>query len=70
MNEMIKNKMNNMIILIDLYKIDFKNWMRISKYVIKKYGLNEWFKYTYYVLNKEEYEEIETQERTEYLMKM
>ena len=67
---MIKIKINNMIILIDLYKTDFKNWMRISKNVIKKYGFNEWLKYTYYVLNKEEYEEIETQEATKFLMNM
>ena len=33
---MIKIKINNKIILIDIFDIDFENWLKISNYIIDK----------------------------------
>ncbi len=66
---MIKIKINKTIIQIDLYHIDFKNWIRISKYIIEKYGFEYWLEYSYYVRHKDELEQKETQEALEFIMK-
>ena len=65
---MIKIKIGNKIILIDLFEIDLRNWMRISKYVIDKYGFKQWLEYTYYVKYKDELEEMEYEEAIKFLM--
>ena len=65
---MIKIKINNTIILIDIYKIDFENWMRISKYIIEKYGFTFWLQQSYYVRHKDELIEKESEEAAMYLM--
>ena len=56
---MISIKINNTIILIDIYKIDLRNWKRISKHIIEKYGFEFWFEQSYYVRHKDELKEKE-----------
>ena len=67
--KMLKIYVNGKIIQFDLFHIDFDNWMRIHKYVIKEYGFKLWLEYTYYVRHKDELEEKEYQEACELLMK-
>ena len=47
---MIKIKINNYTVMIDLYRIDLKDWMRISDLIIKKYGYDNFIRYTYEVV--------------------
>ena len=47
---MIKIKINNYTVMIDLYDIDLKNWMRISDLIINEYGYNNFIRYTYEVI--------------------
>lgn len=68
-NKMIKINVGNKIILIDLFDIDFENWMRISKYIIERYGFKFWLESSYYIRHKDELEEKETQEASEWMMK-
>ena len=66
---MIKIIIKNAIILFNLYEISLDNWMRISKYIIEKYGFEYWLAYSYFVRHKDELEEKEYQEACELLMK-
>ena len=66
---MIKIKIGDKTVLIDLFDIDFENWMRISKYIIEKYGFKYWLECSYYVRHKDELEEKEYQEAVEWAMK-
>ena len=65
---MLKIKVNGKIILIDLYKIDFKNFLRIQDYFIKEYGFNYLLECLYYVKYKDELQEKEYNEAVEFLI--
>lgn len=52
---MIKIRINNHTVLIDLYEIDFNSWMRISDLIIEKYGFNNFIIYTYEVVKHNPY---------------
>ena len=52
---MIKININGGVLLIDLYEIDLKNWLKISDKIIEKYGFKEWLKYTYEVIKGDTY---------------
>ena len=66
---MLSIEMNGMIIKFDLFDIEFEDWIRISKYIIKKYGFKFWLESSYYVRHKDELEEKETEEATEWMIK-
>ena len=66
---MLKIKIKNAIILIDLYDFDFENWMRISKYIIDEYGFKFWLENSYYVRHKDELEEKQSNDDIEWMMK-
>ena len=54
---MIKININGGVLLIDLYEIDLKNWLKISDKIIEKYGFKEWLKYTYEVIKGDPYDD-------------
>ena len=66
---MITIKIGNKIVKFNLYDVDFKDWKRISKYIIEKYGFEYWLAYSYFVRHKDELEEKEYQEACELLLK-
>ena len=53
---MIKINVNNKIVLIDLYDISLKNWLKISNLIIEKYGFKAWLRYTYDVIKGSPYD--------------
>ena len=66
---MIKIKIDNKIILIDIFEIEFEDWLRISKYIIDKYGFKFWLEQSYYVRHKDELEEKQSNDAIEWMMK-
>ncbi len=65
---MIKIKINNKIVLIDIFDIEFDDWLKISNYIIEKYGFKFWLEHSYYVRHKDELEEKISNDAIEWLM--
>ena len=65
---MLKIHINNSVILIDLFKIDMKNFLRIQVYFIKEYDFKYWLECLYYVRHKNELEQKEYEEACEFLI--
>ena len=65
---MLKIKINGYVVLIDLYDIDMKNFLRIQDYFINEYGFKYWLECLFYVRHKDELEQMEYEEATEWLM--
>ena len=65
---MLKIHIKNGVVLIDLFHIDMKNFIRIQDYIIKEYGFKYWLECLYYIRHKDELEEMEYEEATEWLM--
>lgn len=52
-----------------LQDIDYENFMRINKYVIKQYGMKLFLKYLYWVRHPQELEEYEYKKAIKLLQK-